>query len=45
MTPTVFRRLSPDGRKALRKYTPPVRYIGSEDVCLRDRRQHDASGR
>ena len=37
MTPTVFRRLGPDSRKAFRKHTPPVRYIGSEDVRLRDR--------
>lgn len=37
MTPAVFRRLSPDNRKAFRKHTPPVRYIGSDDVRLRDR--------
>ena len=39
MTPAVFRRLSPNSRKPFRKHTPPVRYIGSEDVRLRDRLQ------
>ena len=37
MTPAAFRRLSSDSRKAFRKHTPPVRYIGSEDVRIQDR--------